>query len=124
MQASDIPRNYNAAEDLVGRHLAAGRAGKTAYLDDAGQCSFGELAERVNRFGNHRDLHYSLHSFPTRRSSDLGMPVEPEEYSQKHGSSRVVGAGCRAGLLFSIRLLKGGTRTCFRKGSLPIKGSN
>jgi benzoate-CoA ligase len=53
MQASDIPRNYNAAEDLVGRHLAAGRAGKTAYLDDAGQCSFGELAERVNRFGNH-----------------------------------------------------------------------
>ena len=27
--------------------------GKIAYIDDAGQCSFGELAERVNRFGNH-----------------------------------------------------------------------
>jgi len=53
MQASDIPRNYNAAEDLVGRHLKAGRSAKTAYIDDAGQCSFGDLAERVNRFGNH-----------------------------------------------------------------------
>ncbi|OFZ90252.1 MAG: 4-hydroxybenzoate--CoA ligase [Betaproteobacteria bacterium RBG_16_66_20] len=53
MQASDIPRNYNAAEDLVGRHLKSGRSAKTAYIDDAGQCSFGDLAERVNRFGNH-----------------------------------------------------------------------
>ena len=24
-----------------------------------------------SRAGDHRDLHYSLHSFPTRRSSDL-----------------------------------------------------
>jgi benzoate-CoA ligase len=53
MQGSDIPRDYNAADDLVGRHLKAGRAGKIAYIDDAGQCTFGELAERVNRFGNH-----------------------------------------------------------------------
>jgi benzoate-CoA ligase len=50
---SEIPRDYNAADDLVGRHLAAGRGGKTAYIDDAGQCTFGELADRVNRFGNH-----------------------------------------------------------------------
>ncbi|MGQ0510256.1 MAG: benzoate-CoA ligase family protein [Betaproteobacteria bacterium] len=49
----EIPRQYNAAVDLVEGNLAAGRAGKTAYIDDAGQCSFGELAERVNRFGNH-----------------------------------------------------------------------
>ena len=31
--------------------------------------------QRINTFadatGDHRDLHYSLHSFPTRRSSDL-----------------------------------------------------
>jgi len=48
----DIPREYNAAEDLVGRNLAAGRAGKTAYIDDAGSLSYGELAERVNRFAS------------------------------------------------------------------------
>ena len=48
-----FPRDYNAAEDLVGGNLKAGRAGKIAYIDDAGQCTFGELAERVNRFGNH-----------------------------------------------------------------------
>ena len=49
----DIPRDYNAAEDLVGGNLKAGRAAKVAYIDDAGQCTYGELAERVNRFGNH-----------------------------------------------------------------------
>ncbi len=48
----DIAREYNAAEDLIGRNLAAGRAGKTAYIDDAGSITFGELAERVNRFGS------------------------------------------------------------------------
>jgi benzoate-CoA ligase len=52
MQASDIPRNYNAAEDLVGRHLKAGRGAKTAYIDDRGQYTFAELAERVNRCGS------------------------------------------------------------------------
>ena len=49
----EIPRDYNAAEDLVGGNLKAGRGGKTAYIDDAGQCSYAELADRVNRFGNH-----------------------------------------------------------------------
>ncbi len=48
----DIPRDYNAAHDLVERNLAAGRAGKIAYFDDAGACTFGELAERVNRCAN------------------------------------------------------------------------
>jgi benzoate-CoA ligase len=49
----EIPRNYNAADDLVGSNLKAGRAGKTAFIDDAGSCTYGELADRVNRFGNH-----------------------------------------------------------------------
>jgi len=49
----EIPRNYNAAEDLVDGNLKAGRAGKIAYIDDAGSCTYGELADRVNRFGNH-----------------------------------------------------------------------
>ena len=47
-----LPRDYNAAEDLVGRNLAAGRGSKTAVIDDAGSYSYDELAARVNRFGN------------------------------------------------------------------------
>jgi len=47
-----LPRDYNAAADLIGRNLAAGRGGKLAYIDDAGQYTFAELAERVNRFGS------------------------------------------------------------------------
>ncbi|HEY6239606.1 MAG TPA: benzoate-CoA ligase family protein [Burkholderiales bacterium] len=47
-----IPRVYNAAYDLIERNLAAGRAEKLAYIDDAGQYTFGQLAERVNRFGS------------------------------------------------------------------------
>ena len=29
----DIARDYNAAEDLIGRNLAAGRSDKSAYLE-------------------------------------------------------------------------------------------
>src|SRR5574340_1571220 len=47
-----IPREYNAAHDLIERNLRAGRAGKIACIDDQGRYSYGELAERVNRFGN------------------------------------------------------------------------
>jgi benzoate-CoA ligase len=48
----EIPREYNAAHDLIERNLAAGRAGKTAYIDDQGSYSYGELALRVNRCAN------------------------------------------------------------------------
>jgi benzoate-CoA ligase len=48
----EIPRHYNAAHDLIERNLLAGRAHKTAYIDDAGTYSYGELARRVNRFAN------------------------------------------------------------------------
>jgi len=48
----EIPREYNAAEDLIGRNLAAGRGRKAAYIDDAGLYTYAELAERVDRFGN------------------------------------------------------------------------
>jgi benzoate-CoA ligase len=47
-----IPREYNAAQDLIERNLAAGRADKVAYLDDAGRYTYGELAQRVNRAAN------------------------------------------------------------------------
>ena len=48
----EIPRNYNAAHDLLERNLRAGRAAKTAYIDDAGEYSYEELALRANRFAN------------------------------------------------------------------------
>ncbi len=47
-----IPRDYNAAHDLLARNLAAGRANKIAYIDDRGAYSFGELEERANRCAN------------------------------------------------------------------------
>ena len=47
-----IPREYNAAADLIGRNLQAGRKDKIAYIDDQGTYSFGELARRVDRFAS------------------------------------------------------------------------
>jgi benzoate-CoA ligase len=44
-----IPREYNAADDLIERNLAAGRSDKIAYIDDRGRYTFRALAERVNR---------------------------------------------------------------------------
>ncbi|TAK52025.1 MAG: benzoate-CoA ligase family protein, partial [Betaproteobacteria bacterium] len=48
----EIGRDYNAAEDLIERNLAAGRGAKIAYIDDAGTTTYAELAERVNRCGS------------------------------------------------------------------------
>jgi benzoate-CoA ligase len=48
----DLPRSYNAADDLLDGNLRAGRAGKVAFIDDRGEISYGELAERVNRCGS------------------------------------------------------------------------
>ena len=45
----DIPRQYNAAHDLIERNLAAGRAEKVAYIDDSGRYTYAELAQRVDR---------------------------------------------------------------------------
>ncbi len=44
-----LPRAFNAAHDLIERNLRAGRAGKVAYIDDHGRCTYAELAEQVNR---------------------------------------------------------------------------
>jgi benzoate-CoA ligase len=48
----DMPREYNAAHDLLERHRRAGRLGKLAYIDDRGSYTYGELLERVDRCGN------------------------------------------------------------------------
>ena len=47
-----VPRDYNAAHDLIARNLDAGRGAKTAFIDDQGEYSYGELAERVDRSAN------------------------------------------------------------------------
>ena len=50
--STDIPRAYNAAHDLIGRNLAAGRGDKVAFIDDAGSYTYAELARRVDRFAS------------------------------------------------------------------------
>lgn len=47
-----VPREYNAAHDLIERNLGAGRGSKVAYIDDRGNYTFDELSQRVNRFSN------------------------------------------------------------------------
>ncbi|MGH8517771.1 MAG: AMP-binding protein, partial [Panacagrimonas sp.] len=42
------PERLNFAKHLIDRN--AGRAGKPAYLDDAGTLTYGELATRIRRF--------------------------------------------------------------------------
>jgi len=46
----ELPREYNAAVDLIGRN--AGRGSKVAFVDDTGACTFLQLAERVDRAAN------------------------------------------------------------------------
>ena len=47
-----IPREYNAAHDLIERNLRAGRAAKPALIDDAVTTTYGELAQRVDAFAH------------------------------------------------------------------------
>ena len=47
-----LPREYNAALEFIDANLAKGRAEKTAFIDDSGRYTYGDLAERVNRAGN------------------------------------------------------------------------
>jgi benzoate-CoA ligase len=50
--ADTIPRDYNFAADILKRNLDAGRARKIALIDHSGRYSYGELAERVQRFAH------------------------------------------------------------------------
>ena len=47
-----VPRDYNAAWDLVQRNLQAGRAGKVAFIDDAGVRRFGPTADVLDLYRN------------------------------------------------------------------------
>jgi benzoate-CoA ligase len=44
-----IPRQYNAAYDLIERNLRAGRGDKLAYIDDFGSYTYSDLAQRIDR---------------------------------------------------------------------------
>lgn len=46
-----IPRDYNFAADVLQRNLDAGRANKPAFIDARGVTTYGQLADRVARFG-------------------------------------------------------------------------
>jgi benzoate-CoA ligase family protein len=48
---SAIPRVYNFAADMIERNLRAGRGNKPAYVDTRGTWTYGQLADRVDRFG-------------------------------------------------------------------------
>ena len=52
---SSIPRDYNAAHDLLQRTLQAGRADQVAFVDERVAMTYGELARRVDHFA--RGLH-------------------------------------------------------------------
>ena len=43
---------YNAAVDLVDRHIAAGRGSKPAFIDSRRQLSYADLKERTDRLAN------------------------------------------------------------------------
>ena len=46
---SEHDRTYNAAVDMVDRHLEEGRGGKVAFIDENGPCTYEELAHQCNR---------------------------------------------------------------------------
>jgi benzoate-CoA ligase len=47
-----IPRDYNAAFDLLERNLRAGRADKAAFIDDRGSYTYADVDRRSSRFAN------------------------------------------------------------------------
>jgi len=58
---------YNAAADLIGRNISAGRRGKIAVIDDDGQYTYFELADRVHRCAN------ALREFGLQSGERLGL---------------------------------------------------
>ena len=68
----EIPRDYNAAHDLIERNLRAGRGAKVAYVDDHGRVKIGD-------FGLSRSLTISSHL--TRTGGFVGTPLfaSPEQ---------------------------------------------
>src|SRR5690242_3407644 len=67
--AGAIPRDYNFAADVLQSNLQAGRAGKLAYDDGKRRLTYGDLADRVARFGA------ALHGLGLRREERVLMAM-------------------------------------------------
>src|SRR5215470_15830669 len=52
MRASELPEIFNVASHFIDRNVSEGRAQKTAFECGEERVSYGQLLERVNRFGN------------------------------------------------------------------------
>jgi len=50
--ADAAPRDYNFAADILKRNFDAGRANKLAFIDERQGWTYGDLADRVERFGH------------------------------------------------------------------------
>ena len=50
--AAMVPRDYNFSADILKRNIDAGRADKIAFIDHRDKYSYGDLADRVERFGH------------------------------------------------------------------------
>ncbi len=64
-----FPRRYNAAADLLDRHLEQGRGGRLAYVDDGGATTYAQLAERANRAG------HALEALGVRREERVALAM-------------------------------------------------
>src|SRR5258708_19429494 len=63
--AEATPRRYSCAADIIERNLEAGRADKPAFIDPRGTWTYGQLAQRVDRFG------HALRSLGIRREDRI-----------------------------------------------------
>jgi acyl-coenzyme A synthetase/AMP-(fatty) acid ligase len=83
---------FNVAVPFIDRHLQEGRAGKVVIRTVAGEVTYGELAEHVNRCGN---LLLSLGAAPGDR---VLMVVKdcPEFFIYSGGRSRRGSCRCRS----------------------------
>jgi len=100
----EIPREYNAAHDLIERNLRAGRAWKIAFVDDAGPHTYGQLGERVNRFAN----------------ALTGLGVEREQRVLLCLLERDMGTGVIMLLVLFTMLFAAGTRLSYLVGAVLL----
>ena len=84
-----ISRVYNFAADILARNLEAGRADKPVYIDPRGSLTYGQLAERVDRFGHLlRCSESAARSASCWRCSTPSTGPPPSSARSRPGSSR------------------------------------
>lgn len=127
----ELPDRYNAAADLLDGNLEAGRAGKVAIRTQAGDRTYGEVAEEANRWGNAlRELGVEMENrvlmsvldspefasafFGTIKSGAVPIPVntnlKPQDYAYFLNDSRAKVALVSAPLADTFRQIRGELR--------------